>query len=81
MDVFCAKPRGTFYLFPNISKYGIIDADDIIEFFVKEAKVLIRAEYGPVNSPGHFRISVCAPWHRLAIGLEKIANALETIKK
>ena len=48
-------------------------------FFVKEAGVQVRANYGIINGPGHFRVSTCAPWSRLAIGLERIQNALESL--
>lgn len=78
-DVICAKTRGTYYLYPNISKYDIGDPYDIIDYFVKEAGVLVRTDYGPINSPGHFRVSACAPWHRLAIGLDRITEALESL--
>lgn len=80
-DVFCAKATGTYYVFPNISKYNIGDSNDIIDFFVKNAGVLVRASYGPINDPGHFRISTCAPWPVLATGLEKISDALEKHNK
>lgn len=78
-DVTCAKATGTYYLFPNISKYELGNAQDIIDFFVREASVQVRANYGTINGPGHFRISTCAPWSRLAIGLERIQAALESL--
>lgn len=78
-DVICAKATGTYYLFPNISKYNIGTTNDIVDFFVKEAGVLVRTGYGTINSPGHFRVSSCAPWERLAIGLDKISEALEKV--
>jgi len=80
-DVFCATARGTYYLFPNISKYNIGSSDEIIDYFIKEAGVLVRAGYGPLGTPGHFRVSCCAPWNRLALGLEAIEDALYKLKK
>jgi aminotransferase len=79
-DVSCARSTGTYYLFPNISKYNIGTIQDIVDFFVKEAGVLVRAGYGTINGPGHFRVSSCAPWDRLSIGLENIAEALEKLR-
>jgi aminotransferase len=76
-DVTCAKATGTYYLFPNVSKYNLGSAQDIIDFFVKEAGVLIRANYGKINGPGHFRVSACSPWERLAFGLDAIKETLE----
>ena len=74
----CAKATGTYYQFPNISKYNLGNSQDIIDFFVKNAGVQVRANYGVINGPGHFRVSACAPWSRLAIGLERIQSALES---
>ncbi|MBQ04632.1 hypothetical protein CL673_08035 [Candidatus Bathyarchaeota archaeon] len=80
-DVTCAKATGTYYLYPNISKYKLGNPRDIIEYFVKEAGVLVRANYGPINTEGHFRISCCAPWERLTNGLERIKEALEKLTR
>jgi aspartate/methionine/tyrosine aminotransferase len=77
-DVTCAKATGTYYQYPNISKYELRTAQDIIDFFVKEAGVQVRASYGTIPNPGHFRVSACAPWSTLAMGLERIQSALES---
>jgi aspartate/methionine/tyrosine aminotransferase len=77
----CAKSTGTYYLFPNITNYNIGTIQDIVDFFIKEAGVLVRTGYGKINGPGHFRVSSCAPWDRLSIGLEKISEALEKLRK
>jgi aminotransferase len=77
-DVTCAKATGTYYQFPNISKYELGTPQDIIDFFIREAGVQVRAVYGTLPDPGHFRVSACAPWYCLAVGLERIQSALES---
>ena len=77
-DVFdCIKPRGAFYLFPDVADHlkGEMTSADFARRLLKEKGVAVvpGEEFG---MPGHIRISYAVPENQLASGIERIIEAL-----
>ena len=76
-EVTCIKPRSTFYLFPNISEYGM-NSFDLAMYLVREAGVATTPGrgFGP-GGEGHIRVSnanVSLP--DLVSAMDRIGEAL-----
>lgn len=85
--VFCQKPGGAFYAYPNISAYfntmyndtPIRNSDDFAYYLLNEAKVVIIP--GRVfGTDEHVRISYATSMERLEEGMKRIKAALENLK-
>jgi aminotransferase len=73
----CAKPEGAFYLFPDISSYGIPSMKFAMEFFQKEkVRCAPGSGYGP-SGEGHIRFALVKPMS----DLEEVCDRLERYVK
>jgi aminotransferase len=73
----CAKPEGAFYLFPDISSYGIPSMKFAMEFFQKEkVRCAPGSGYGP-NGEGHIRFALVKPIE----DLKEVCDRLERYVK
>jgi aminotransferase len=72
--VTCVRPGGSFYMFPDISAYGM-SAMELALALIDEAGIvtLPGTEFGPYGE-GHFRLSVCADREDLEKGLARWAD-------
>ncbi|MEN8152850.1 MAG: pyridoxal phosphate-dependent aminotransferase [Acidobacteriota bacterium] len=70
----CKKPKGAFYVFPNIKSFGE-SSDKIAEYLLSEAGVALLpgTSFGPMGE-GYLRLCYAA-------SIEEIKEALELIKK
>lgn len=78
--VTCVKPRSTFYLFPNISEYGMSSLE-LSLYLVREAGVATApgVGFGP-GGEGHIRISNAnISLGGLEAALDRMEEALEKI--
>lgn len=68
------SPKGTFYLFPNITKTGL-SSTEVADKILKEAHILVLPgnAFGP-NGEGYIRIAV-------TVGLDQINEAFDRIAK
>jgi len=77
-DLFdCIKPRGAFYLFPNVSQHlkkGMTAVDLASHILENFGVAVVPGE--AFGMPGHLRISYAVSEKNLVSGLEKIAEAL-----
>ena len=71
------EPRGAFYVFPDIAKFGLSD-EEFCTRLIKEAAVA-TVPGSCFNCPGHIRISYCCSDDALATGLERLENFLKTL--
>lgn len=74
------EPKGAFYVFPNMEKLGI-PSKKLVEYLVKEARVLVSPGY-PFFGPGgkhHIRISYTVPRDKLGTAMERIKQAIENL--
>lgn len=74
----CVKPRGTFYLFPDISALGRPSAD-LAEQLLKRAKVatIPGRAFGP-SGEGHLRMSTAVSKANLAEAVTRIERLVQT---
>lgn len=79
--VSCRKPKGAFYVFPNVKSFNV-DCKKIAEFLLEEAGVACLwgtafGEYGK----GYLRISYANSKENLKKALERINRALNKLKE
>jgi aspartate/methionine/tyrosine aminotransferase len=76
----CMLPKGAFYMFPNIKKFGM-SSEAFARFPLKKAHVMIMlgSGYGR-NGEGYVRISFAASYHRLEEALDRIEKALRKFR-
>jgi aminotransferase len=73
----CAKPEGAFYLFPDISSFGMPSMKFAMEFFQKEkVRCAPGAAYGEMGE-GHIRFALVRPVE----DLEEVCKRLERFVK
>ncbi|MBR4661953.1 MAG: aminotransferase class I/II-fold pyridoxal phosphate-dependent enzyme, partial [Clostridia bacterium] len=79
MGIDCFMPQGTFYVFPNISKYGM-GSDEFCERLLKESKVAIvpGTAFGECGE-GFARISYAYSVEHIAVALDRIDSFIKKI--
>ena len=71
------EPKGAFYVFPDISKFGLSD-EEFCTRMIREARV--AAVPGSCFScPGHIRISYCCADAQLEEGLARLESFLKSL--
>lgn len=73
----CVKPRGAFYLFPDVSPYlkkNETSEDLAMRLLDKAGVALVPGE--AFGGPGHLRLSFCAQDDELQLAFERIQQAL-----
>lgn len=83
----CYKPRGAFYLFPNVSKYfgktyngiEIKNSVDLSMYLLNNAKVAI-VPGSAFGAEGYVRLSFSIEMNKLIEGAERIKSALAQLK-
>jgi aminotransferase len=77
----CAKPNGTFYLFPQISKLDM-PSTALAEQMLKKAKVasIPGRAFGP-SGEGHLRMSVAVSKPNLTEAMRRIRGFVKTHRK
>ncbi len=75
----CVKPKGTFYLFPDIQGLGL-PSTDLAEKMLKKAKVatIPGTAFGP-SGEGHLRLSVAVSKKDLLRATQKIREFVNTL--
>jgi aminotransferase len=78
-DIPYVKPRGAFYFFPNISKFGL-SSQQFCDFLLEEAKVATvpGIAFGSTGE-GYIRISYTLPLQDLKKALTEIGKALKKL--
>jgi aspartate aminotransferase len=79
--IHCVKPKGAFYVFPNISEFinnEIKDDLDFTAYLLEEAKVAV-VPGSAFGKGGYIRMSYATSMENIKEGLERIKNALEKI--
>lgn len=70
----CYKPKGAFYLFPEVSYYNK-PTPELVDYFLEEAHVSVIAGDN-FGAPGYFRLSFVAEMKEIEKGIERIKSAL-----
>jgi aspartate/methionine/tyrosine aminotransferase len=76
----CYKPQGAFYLFPNISEFGL-SSWSFSELLLEKYNVATvpGIEFGKTGE-GHIRISYATSYENCIEGLERIEQAVENLR-
>jgi len=74
------KPKGTFYIFPNMSSYG--KSDEISEYLLYEAKVAVVPgnAFGKCGE-GYVRISCATSYEKLIEAMERMERSLKKLRQ
>jgi aminotransferase len=79
-DMSVVTPKGAFYVFPNISKYGVSSVD-FCKYMATNAKVLVTPGSAFGNQgEGHFRISYAASLENINEAFDRIEKSLPGIR-
>ncbi len=75
----CAKPKGTFYLFPDVQELGL-SSDNLAEQMLKKAKVatIPGTAFGS-SGEGHLRISIAVSRKDLLEAVKRIQDFVKTL--
>ena len=71
------EPKGAFYIFPDISRFGLSD-DEFCTRLITEGKVA-TVPGSCFGTPGHIRISYCCSDAALAEGMDRLEKFLQTL--
>lgn len=76
----CHKPKGTFYVFPNIKGIGM-SSQDLADYLLNEAGVAVLpgTAFGAYGE-GYLRLSFANSAENIREGLQRISEAIEGLK-
>ena len=77
MGLRCPEPRGAFYLFPDISRFGM-DSEAFCTRMIRQAKVA-AVPGSCFGAEGHIRISYANSMENLKIAMDRMENFLNTL--
>ncbi|MCH5266362.1 MAG: aminotransferase class I/II-fold pyridoxal phosphate-dependent enzyme [Lachnospiraceae bacterium] len=80
MGASCFEPLGAFYVFPNISHFGMTSEEFATELLQKEKVAVVPGSAFGQCGEGFLRISYAYSVENLKIALEKIQNFIDTIQ-
>ena len=80
MKVPYVRPRGAFYVFPDMRRFGK-SAKDMALYLLDEARIATVPgdAFGPAGD-GHIRIALSATYEEVEAGMQRMAEALSKIK-
>jgi len=73
----CVKPMGAFYMFPDISSFGM-DASEFADKLLEEEKVAV-VPGNPFGAPGNVRLSYACSMENIEKGLARIKKFAERL--
>ena len=74
MGMGCFNPRGAFYVFPSIKKFGLTSEEFCERLLYKEKLAVVPGDAFGESGEGYVRISY-------AYSMENLENALKRLKK
>ena len=76
MGITYVRPRGAFYVFPSVKKFGLT-SNQFADFLFQKARVAVVPgdAFGP-GGEGYVRISYCASVEEIEEGMERVRSAL-----
>ncbi len=79
MDIPCFEPFGAFYVFPNISKFGMTSDEFAMELLKKEKVAVVPGTAFGDCGEGFLRISYAYSIENLKIAMEKIEHFIQSL--
>jgi aspartate aminotransferase len=77
-NVKCVEPKGAFYLFPDVSSYGISDME-IAKGLLENGVSLTPGTPFGLGGKGHIRISYATGMDRIVEGMRRIKSYFESL--
>ena len=81
LDLPCFEPRGAFYIFPYIGKYGMTSEDFATDLLNKEHVVVVPGTAFGDSGEGFIRISYAYSLEALKEAIKRIEKYLKTLKQ
>ena len=75
----CFEPLGAFYVFPNISRFGMTSEDFAMELLKKEKVAVVPGTAFGECAEGFLRISYAYSVENLKVAIGKIKNFIDTL--
>jgi aminotransferase len=73
------EPEGAFYVFPDISRFGLTDEEFCSRLITEGGVATVPGSC--FGCPGHIRISYCCADSQLETGLDRLARFLQTLER
>jgi aminotransferase len=80
MGISCFEPMGAFYVFPNISRFGMTSEEFAMELLRKEKVAVVPGTAFGECGEGFLRISYAYSIYNLKKALEKIKKFIDTLE-
>jgi aspartate/methionine/tyrosine aminotransferase len=77
-NVKCVEPKGAFYLFPDVSSYGISDMEIAKGLLENGVSLTPGTPFGP-GGKGHIRISYATGMDRIVEGMRRMKAYFESL--
>ena len=77
MGLECYEPLGAFYVFPEISRFGLTDEEFCTRLITEGGVATVPGSC--FGCPGHIRISYCCDDSQLETGLDRLSQFLQTL--
>ena len=71
------EPKGAFYVFPDISRFGLSDEEFCTRLITEGGVATVPGSC--FGTPGHIRISYCCSDEALAEGMTRLEHFLKTL--
>jgi aspartate/methionine/tyrosine aminotransferase len=79
MNIPYVRPRGAFYVFPNIKKFGMT-SEKFAEFLFEKARVaVVPGDAFGSTAEGYVRISYATSYEAVEKGMERVERALKNL--
>ena len=79
MGIPCSMPQGAFYVFPNISRFGMNSEEFATKLLNQEGVAVVPGSAFGDSGDGFLRISYAYSIESLKVALEKIQKFIDTI--
>jgi len=79
MGLPCYEPKGAFYVFPNISKFGMTSDDFAMKLLEAEKVAVVPGTAFGDSGEGFIRISYAYSMDQLRTAMEKLKNFISTL--
>jgi aspartate aminotransferase len=83
LGIKCVKPRGAFYIFPDVSEFlgdKVKTTDELSDFLLENYKVLVIPGSG-FGAEGFIRLSFALSEEKIKEGVKRIKEGLSSLKK
>ncbi|WMJ77737.1 MULTISPECIES: pyridoxal phosphate-dependent aminotransferase [unclassified Sedimentibacter] len=81
MNIEYVKPKGAFYIFPSIKKYGLSSSEAAMYLLEKAGVAVVPGSAFGDTGEGYIRISFATSYEDIELGMKKIKEALDGLSK